>query len=195
MKSLLPAIAAIAIAAGATSIPAVPAHALIITKPEAGGADFGPIPPRIDLPRGKEELSFDDIRHAVETHLITIGMLDLKVGKIEKTPDGIAIVHIVNGMDDPVGEFGVDVATAEIFPQSQLKVLLGQAALDGCPAPQSAGLANGAHPADNYRAKLRAHMLGDGQAWAPWISGAAANGCQNDYRDGGPRIPLRKEIF
>jgi len=194
-QPLLPVLAAAVIAAGLSVAPLAPANALMITKPEASGADFGPIPPRIELPQGKEELSKNDIRHAVENHLVRIGALDLKVGKIDKTPDGIAIVHIVNGQDDQVGEFGVDVATAEIFPQSQLKILLGQAATDDCPTPRSAGLGMGSAQANSYRAKLRAHIMGDGQAWAPWLTDAAVGACQDDYRDGGPKIPLHNEIF
>lgn len=196
-KILLPVLAAAAIAVGLAGVPATPAHALMITKPEASGADFGPIPPRIDLPQGKEELSKNDIRHAVEAHLTTIGALDLKVGKIDKTADGIAIVHIVNGQDDPVGEFGVDVATAEIFPQSQLEVLLGKGSPDNCASANFAGLLSGDKTLSSYRLRLRAHMMGDGQAWAPWLSAAAASAsaCQGDYKDGGPKIPLHKEIF
>ena len=195
-KTLLYALAAIALVAGGAVMPVASANALMIAKSGAtGGKQFGAIPPRIELPQGKEELSLDDIRLAVENHLVGIGALDLKVGKIDKTPDGIAIVHIVNGQDDAVGEFGVDVATAQIFPQSQLQMLLGQAATDNCPAPQSAGLAKEDHPANNYRAKLRAHMMGDGQAWAPWLTDAAVGACQNDYRDGGPDIPQRGAMF
>lgn len=195
--SLLPVLAAAVVAAGLAGMPAAPASALMITKPESSGRDFGPIPPRIELPQGKEELSKDDIRYAVENHLISIGAHDLKVGKIDKTPDGIAIVHIVNGQDDPVGEFGVDVATAEIFPESQLQVLLGKAKPDDCTVPKSVSLLSGDKAPSSYRLRLREHMMGDGQAWAPWLSAAAASAspCQDDYKDGGPKIPLDKQIF
>lgn len=193
--SLLPMLAAAVLAAGAAVLPAVSAHALVVNSPGMQGVQAGAVPPRIELPQGKEELSISDIRHAVGTHLIRIGALDLKVGKIEKAPEGIAIVYILNGMDDPVGRFGVDVVTAEVFPPSQLQMLLGTASTDDCGDGRTAGLLAGGKAAGDYATRLRAHMLGDGHGWAPWLTNAALGACHDDYKDGGPKIPLNKQIF
>jgi hypothetical protein len=185
----------------------------------AGSSGYGPYPPRIALPVGKDELSVSDVRHAVKQHLIRIRATNRWVGDVHKTKNAMIIVKIVDRNKREVGEFGVDAFTAEIYPHDLLmQAQVGNGKDGGCGEYRAAGLlmdgsisrevaattpesdgyetASGPSERDEmtpneYRRMLRAHMLGDGQPWAPWVTAArSTNACDNDYRNGGPDIPL-----
>lgn len=139
---------------------------------------------QIQLPQDKEDLSLNDVKHAVKSHLLRIGAEKHEV-RVSWYDEEIITVNISHN-GHVLRRLKVDAANAEIVERKNYRRAVG------FEAPQVA--LKVAH--DNqfvqkvrYSRQLRRHMLGDGKSWASWIGARKAGfSCLDDYRFGGPRM-------
>ena len=131
---------------------------------------------RIEFPDGKEELSLQDVRHAVAVHLQRIGLVQLKPTYAEGD-DGLIVVDLRSPKGVLLRRLEIDRANAEVISNQAFRRSVLTAA---------AGHSKQLDTETDYQRRLRRHMLGDGKSWGAWIG--EKGGCADDYEFGAPDI-------
>ena len=141
---------------------------------------------RIQFPEHKEELTGEDVRLAIEQHLLRIGATPLKVWT-QWLGEEYILADIIAADDRLLRRLKVDAVEARIVSHRNFTRPVG---FSGGPLRVAIDAGVDAVPARvAYRRNLRRHMLGDGKAWAAWLTPShGAAGCQDDYRFGGPTL-------
>ncbi len=132
---------------------------------------------QIEFPDGKEELSLQDVRHAVTVHLQRIGLVQLRPTVRNGDEDGIVVVDLRSPKGDLLRRLEIDRPNAEVVSNQAFRRSVLMAA---------AGQSNQQEMETDYQQRLRRHMLGDGKAWGAWIG--EKGGCADDYEFGAPEI-------
>jgi len=152
------------------------------TEPAYAAAD-GKCFSQIQLPQDKEELDLGDVEHAVNAHLLRLGVTGQTV-KAHRLDDDIIVAEIRH-RGNLLRQLKIDASNATIIERRNYGRPVGFEAPN---YRRSLVRPDLFMSKVRYSRQLRRHMLGDGQEWAGWIGEQAGIPCLDDYRFGGPAI-------